>query len=75
MLEERRYRSAGELAEAEALDIVEAIMEGRQPKAMQLEELTDAIPSDWEKQRRVFCQAPPKRVEAGPLLANKRGRK
>ena len=34
-----------------APDIQEAILEGRQPKAMQLEELTDAIPSEWEKQR------------------------
>ena len=67
VLEEGRYRSAGELAEAEGVtrsfvnrllrltllapDIQEAILEGRQPKAMQLEELTDAIPSEWEKQR------------------------
>jgi hypothetical protein len=34
-----------------APDIVEAILEGRQPKAVQLEELTDAIPSEWEAQR------------------------
>jgi ribosome-binding protein aMBF1 (putative translation factor) len=33
-----------------APDIQEAIFEGRQPKAMQLEELTDAMPSEWEKQ-------------------------
>jgi hypothetical protein len=67
MLEEGRYRSAGELAQAEGVtrsfvnrllrltllapDIVEAILDGRQPKAMQLEELTDALPSEWEKQR------------------------
>ena len=66
MLEERRYRSAAEIAEAESVtrsfvsrllrltllapDIVEAILEGRHPKGMQLEELTDAIPSEWEKQ-------------------------
>ena len=37
-----------------ALDIVEAILEGRQPKAIQLEELTHAIPSEWEKQRRAL---------------------
>ena len=35
-----------------APDIVDTILEGRQPKAMQLEELTDAIPSEWEKQRK-----------------------
>jgi hypothetical protein len=56
------YRSAAELAGAEGVtrsfvnrllrltllapDIVQAILEGRQPKAMQLEELTDAIPSE-----------------------------
>src|SRR5512132_4589382 len=70
MLEEGRYRSAGELAEAEGVtrsfvnrllrltllapDIVEASLDGRQPKAMQLEELTDAIPSEWETQQKAF---------------------
>jgi hypothetical protein len=68
LLEEDRCRSAGKIAEAEqvsrsfvnrllrltllAPDIVEAILQGRQPKAMQLQELTDAIPSEWEKQRK-----------------------
>lgn len=62
-----KYRSAGELAEAErvtrsfvnrllrltllAPDIVEAILDGRQPKGMQLEELVPAMPSSWEEQR------------------------
>ena len=70
MLEDGRYRSAAEIAEAEGVtrsfvnrllrlsllapDIVEAILEGRQPKGMQLEELTDAIPSEWEKQRKAL---------------------
>ena len=70
MLEEGRYRSAAEIAEAEGVtrsfvnrllrltllapDIVEAILEGRQPKAMQLEELTHAMPSEWEKQRKAL---------------------
>jgi hypothetical protein len=70
MLEEGRYRSAGELAEAESItrsfvnrllrltllapDIVEAILDGLQPKAMQLGELTDAIPSEWENQRKAL---------------------
>ena len=64
------YRSAAELAEAEGVtrsfvnrllrltllapNIVQAILEARQPKAMQLEELTDAIPSEWEKQRKAL---------------------
>ena len=67
LLEDGKYRSAGELAEADGVtrsfvnrllrltllapDIVEAILEGRQPKAVQLEELTDAMPSGWEEQR------------------------
>jgi hypothetical protein len=34
-----------------APDIVLAILEARQSKAMQLEELTDGIPSEWEEQR------------------------
>jgi hypothetical protein len=70
MLEEGRYRSAGALAGAEGVtrsfvnrlfrltllapDIQEAILEGRQPKAMQLEELTDAISSEWEEQRKAL---------------------
>ena len=81
MLEEGRFRSAVEIVEAEGVarsfvnrlprltslapDIVEAILEGRQPKAIQLEELTDAIPSEWEKQRKALCQAPPKRWSRG----------
>ena len=67
MLEERRYRSAGEMAEAEGItrsfvnrllrltllapDIVEAVLDGRQPKRMQLEELTRTMPSTWTAQR------------------------
>ena len=35
-----------------APDIVEAILEGRQPKAIQLKELTRPVPSDWQEQRR-----------------------
>ena len=70
MLEEGTYRSAAEIAEAEkayaqlrqpaaAADAagaghLEAILDGRQPKAMQLEELTDAMPSEWEKQRKAL---------------------
>ena len=67
MLEECEYRSAGELAEAECVtrsfvnrllrltllapDIVEPILDGRQPKAMLLEDLTRVMPSAWEEQR------------------------
>jgi hypothetical protein len=72
-IENGTYRSAAEIAEAEGVtrsfvnrllrltllapDIVEAIIEGRQPKGVQLEELTDAIPSEWEKQvQRLFAK-------------------
>jgi len=34
-----------------APDIVEAILDGRQPKGMQLEDLTRPMPSGWEEQR------------------------
>ena len=38
-----------------APDIQEAILDGRQPKGMQLEELTRTMPSEWGVQRkRVF---------------------
>ena len=37
-----------------APDIVEAILDGWQPKGMVLEELTRAMPSGWEEQREVI---------------------
>jgi hypothetical protein len=59
LIEEGTYRSAGEIAEAEGVtrsfvnrllrltllspDIVETILDGRQPKGLQLEELTRAV--------------------------------
>ena len=62
MLEEKKYQSAGEVAEAEGVtrsfvnrllrltllapDIVEAILEGRQPKGTMLQELRGPVPSD-----------------------------
>jgi hypothetical protein len=67
LLDEGSYRSAGELAEAEGLtrsflnrllrltllapDIVEAILDGHRPKALQLEDLTRTLPSAWDEQR------------------------
>ena len=67
LLEGGRYRSAQEIAEGEGItrsfvsrllrltllapDIQEAILEGRQPKGMQLEELTRSMPMAWEEQR------------------------
>ena len=70
MLEEGRYRSAAEIAEAEGVtrsfvnrllrltllapDIVEAILDGQQPKGMQLEEVTRKMPSAWEALRKAL---------------------
>ena len=70
MLEEGKYRSAAEIAEAEGVtrsfvnrllrltllapDIQQAIIDGGQPKAMQLAELTRAIPDGWEEQREII---------------------
>jgi hypothetical protein len=70
MLEDKTYRSVAEIAEAESItrsfvnrllrltllapDIVEAILDGRQPKAVQLAELIVAIPSEWDGQRKAL---------------------
>src|SRR5512144_3000663 len=70
LFEKGTYRSAAELAEAEKVtksfvnrllrltllppEIQEAFLEGRQPKAMQLEELTGTIPSSCEEQRKAL---------------------
>lgn len=67
LLEEGRYRSAAEIAEAESVtrsfvnrllrltllapDIHVAIIDGRQPKGMMLEGLTKVLPSVWDEQR------------------------
>jgi hypothetical protein len=78
LLDEGSYRSAGELAEAEgftrsfvnrllrltllAPDIQEAILDGRQPKALQLNDLV-LLPNDWGEQRErlIRASAPPGR--------------
>jgi hypothetical protein len=67
LIEDGTYRSAAEIAEAEGVtrsfvnrllrltllapEIVEAILDGLQPKGMALEELTRAMPSAWDDQR------------------------
>jgi hypothetical protein len=69
MLEARKCGSIAEIAEAEkfdctyvsrlldltllAPDIQEAILEGRQPKGAQLEELMGAMLAVWEEQRNI----------------------
>ena len=71
MLDKGTYRSAGEIAEAEniarsyitrllkltllAPDLQEAILEGRQPKGMQLEALAALMPYAWEQQHQRFA--------------------
>jgi hypothetical protein len=72
LLEEGKYRSAAEIAEAErvtrsfvnrllrltllAPDIVEPILDGRQAKGLQLAELTGRLPS-WAAQRQLLPTA------------------
>jgi hypothetical protein len=73
MLEAGKCRSITEIAEAEKIDrsfvsrlldltllapdIQEAILDGRQAKGMQLEELMGAMPSAWGEQRRLLHAA------------------
>jgi hypothetical protein len=40
-------------------DIVEATLDGRQPKGMQLDDLTRPLPSTWDEQRTVVLRAGP----------------
>jgi hypothetical protein len=39
-----------------APDIQEAILEGRQAKGLQLDELMGAMPAEWEGQRQSYSQ-------------------
>ncbi len=70
MLEDGRYRPAQEIAEAGGItrsyvtrllnltllapDIITAILDGKQPKSMGLNDLTSGLPSDWQVQRERF---------------------
>ena len=67
MLESGKYASSAELAKAEkvndsylsrilrltliAPDIIEAILAGRQPSTLQLDDLLKPLPAAWERQR------------------------
>ena len=68
-MQEGAYRSAAEIAEAEKIarfvnrllrltlltpEIVEAILDGRQGKGLQLAVLTGKLPSAWEEQRQLI---------------------
>ncbi|CAA7617232.1 hypothetical protein [Magnetospirillum sp. SS-4] len=70
MLESGQVRSLNELAEAERIspsyltriyrltllapDIVEAILDGRQPRILQLADLMDDMPVEWDRQREMM---------------------
>jgi hypothetical protein len=70
MLESGQVASLNELSEAEKInpsyltriyrltllapDIVEAILDGRQPRTLQLADLMDGIPVEWGRQREMF---------------------
>jgi hypothetical protein len=70
LIEDRIYRSAAEIAEVDGVtrsfvnrllrltllapDIVEAILDGRQPKHTQLEDLIQVLPNAWEERGERF---------------------
>jgi len=70
MLEQGKVQSMAELAEAEKInpsylsriyrltllapDIVETILDGRQPRTVQLADLIADIPDEWDRQREMF---------------------
>jgi hypothetical protein len=73
LLEEGRYASIGEMAAAEKLDrgyvgrvlrltllapdIVEAILDGRQPEGLALPKLMDPLPVGWDEQCVLIAEA------------------
>jgi hypothetical protein len=75
MLESGEYACAADLAKAEkvndsylsrvlrltllAPDIVEAIVTGRQPGTLQVDDLLKPLPSMWQQQRSIFGGAQP----------------
>jgi hypothetical protein len=70
LIETGRYTSAAELSRAERInesylcrvlrltllapDIVEAIMDGRQPRTLELQSLLKPLPADWGAQRKAL---------------------
>ena len=71
MLEEGHHTSLTELARAEGInrsylcrvlrltvlapDLVEAIVEGRQPEGLTLKAAMQPMPEVWEERRKLFC--------------------
>ena len=87
MLEEGRYASISEMAKAEGIergylgnllrltllapDMVEAILEGRQPEGVTLLGLMEPFPVDWEQRRK--CCTGTARCRAGlPIRTDRR---
>jgi len=70
LIETGKYASAAELSRAEGInesylcrilrltllapDIVEAILDGRQPRTLELQALMKPLPSDWHEQRKAL---------------------
>ena len=73
LLDEGRYASISEMAAAEKLDrgylsrvlqlmllapdIVEAILDGREPDDLAVPQLLDPVPADWSEQRQALLKA------------------
>ena len=73
LLGERRYASISDIAAAEKLDrgylgrvlkltllapdIVEAILDGREPDDLAVPQLLDPVPADWSEQRQALLKA------------------
>jgi hypothetical protein len=72
-LDDGRYASISEIAAAEKIDrgyvgsilrltllapdLVEAILDGRQPEGLGLPALLEPFPLDWQRQRTIWCAA------------------
>jgi hypothetical protein len=85
----RAYGSIAEMADKEGInrsylsrtirlallapDIVEAILNGTQPRTLQLSDLERPFPIDWEEQRTAFGFSP--KPSPQPLLSNANGLK
>jgi hypothetical protein len=88
LLEAGRYPSIKALARAEGVhhayvakllrstllapDMIEAVLDGRLPKGLKLEELVRPLPADWAEQRRVLVEDIA-RTEAAPGCPADRG--
>ena len=73
LLDDGRYASISEIAAAEKIDrgyvgsilrltllapdLVEAILDGRQPEGLGLPALLEPFPLDWQRQRTIWCAA------------------